>query len=37
MGDKKPAKTKKSKDKTKGVKGGATPAPEQPTEQKTKK
>jgi hypothetical protein len=37
MGDKKPQKTKKSKDKTKGVKGGATPPPEQPTEQKGKK
>jgi hypothetical protein len=36
MGDKKPVKTKKSKEKTKGVKGGATPTPEQPTE-KTKK
>jgi hypothetical protein len=37
MGDKKPQKTKKSKDKTKGVKGGATPSPEEPIEQKKSK
>jgi hypothetical protein len=38
MGDKKPVKTKKSKDKTKGVKGGAAPSPEPPAEpKKTKK
>ena len=37
MGDKKPPKTKKSKDKTRGVKGGATQAPELPAEQKSKK
>jgi hypothetical protein len=37
MGDKKPPKTKKSKDKTRSVKGGATPAPEPPAEQKSKK
>jgi hypothetical protein len=37
MGDKKPQKTKKSKTNTKGVKRGATPAPEQPAEQKKTK
>ena len=37
MGDKKPAKKKNSKANTKGAKGGATPVPEQPTEQKQKK
>ena len=37
MGDKKPQKTKKSKANTKGVKGGVTPAPEQPAEQKKAK
>jgi hypothetical protein len=38
MGDRKPEKKKNSKKNTKGVKGGAIPAPEQPSEQtKTKK
>jgi hypothetical protein len=37
MGDKKPAKTKKSKEKIKGAKGGATPAVEPASEQKNKK
>ncbi len=37
MGDKKPAKTKKSKEKAKGVKGGAATPTEQPAEQKVKK
>jgi hypothetical protein len=39
VGDKKPAKKGSSKKNTKGAKGGtaATPAPEQPTGQKTKK
>jgi hypothetical protein len=37
MGDKKPPKVKKSKDKSKGVKGGAAPPPEQPDDRKVKK